>query len=63
MAHDSSKPSDRRTKPAHPSVTDSEAWKVNPSTETDADQGENAKVARERKVEENAPLTRQRPTR
>jgi hypothetical protein len=56
MAHNSSKPSDRNSKPAHPSVVDNEAWKVNPSAETNADEGLNAKTEKERKVEENAPL-------
>jgi hypothetical protein len=35
-----------------------EAWKTSPSTEVTSDQGENARVARERKVDENAPRTR-----
>jgi hypothetical protein len=56
MAHNSSKPSARNSKPAHPSMLDSEAWKVHPSGETTADEGLNAEIERKRKVEENAPL-------
>lgn len=59
MAHNSSKPSERNSQPAHPSATDNEAWKVNPSAETNADEGLNAKIEKERKVEENAPLKEQ----
>jgi hypothetical protein len=31
-------------------------WKTSPSTEVTADQGENARIERERKQQENAPL-------
>jgi hypothetical protein len=35
-----------------------ERWKASPSTEVTSEQGENARTARERKVEENAPRAR-----
>jgi hypothetical protein len=35
-----------------------EKWKTSPSTEVTSDQGENARVARERKIDENAPRNR-----
>jgi hypothetical protein len=35
-----------------------EKWKMSPSTEVTSDRGENARVARERKVDENAPRNR-----
>jgi hypothetical protein len=35
-----------------------EQWKTSPSTEVTSDQGENARVARERKIDENAPRNR-----
>lgn len=39
-------------------VTKEDAWKTSPSTEVTSDQGENARVARERKIDENAPHSR-----
>jgi hypothetical protein len=32
-----------------------EKWKTRPSTETNADDGENARTEREQKIEQNAP--------
>jgi hypothetical protein len=32
-----------------------EKWKTRPSTETNADEGENARTEREQKIEQNAP--------
>lgn len=43
---------------AHGGYADNERWKTSPSTETTSDEGENAKTARERKIEENAPHLR-----
>jgi hypothetical protein len=40
-----------------------EAWKTSPSTEVTSDQGENARVTRERKIDENAPRLRRRSRR
>jgi hypothetical protein len=40
-----------------------EQWKMSPSTEVTSDQGENARVARERKIDENAPRNRPRKPR
>jgi hypothetical protein len=35
-----------------------EKWKMSPSTEVTSDRGENARVARERQIDENAPRNR-----
>jgi hypothetical protein len=35
-----------------------EAWKTSPSTEVTSDQGENARLAHARKIDENAPRSR-----
>jgi hypothetical protein len=35
-----------------------EKWKMSPSTEVSSDEGENARVARERKIDENPPHKR-----
>jgi hypothetical protein len=35
-----------------------EKWKMSPSTEVTSDEGENARVARERTIDENAPRSR-----
>jgi hypothetical protein len=40
-----------------------EQWKMSPSTEVTSDEGENARLARERKIDENAPLKRRRKPR
>jgi len=40
-----------------------EKWKMSPSTEVTSDQGENARVARERRVDENAPRSQPRKPR
>ena len=37
-----------------------EQWKMSPTTEVTSDGGENARVARERKIDENAPRNRRR---
>jgi hypothetical protein len=39
-------------------VAKEDAWKTSPSTEVTSDEGENARVARERKIDENAPRSR-----
>lgn len=39
-------------------VRNEEAWKTSPSTEVTSDRGENARFARERKIDENAPRNR-----
>ena len=44
-------------------VQSEEKWKMSPSTEVTSDQGENARVARERKIDENAPRKRPRKPR
>jgi hypothetical protein len=44
-------------------LNNEEKWKMSPSTEVTSDKGENARVARERKIEENAPHTRRRKPR
>jgi hypothetical protein len=44
-------------------VRNEEAWKMSPSTEVTSDQGENARVARERKIDENAPRGRRHKAR
>jgi hypothetical protein len=57
MSSDSSKPSRINSQPPHTPQNEKaqEKWKSSPSTETNSDQGENARVERERKVDENAP--------
>jgi hypothetical protein len=60
------KPSDNRNsarmnrQPLHSSEEErkEEAWKTSPSTEVTSDQGENARAARDRKIDENAPRSR-----
>jgi hypothetical protein len=44
-------------------VRKEEAWKTSPSTEVRSDQGENERVARERRIEENTPGSRRRKSR
>jgi len=44
-------------------VGSEEAWKTSPSTEVTSDEGENARVARDRKLDENAPGSRRRKRR
>jgi hypothetical protein len=61
MSDNDSKPSRLNSEPAHPSVSDHEGWKTHPSAETTGDEGHNAEVERDRKVEENAPLRRRPP--
>jgi hypothetical protein len=57
MASKSSTPSRINSQPPHTPEREQaqEKWKTSPSTETTADQGENARIERERKQEENAP--------
>jgi hypothetical protein len=57
MASKSSTPSKINSQPAHTTGDDrgQERWKTRPSTEVTSDRGENAKRARERKHDENAP--------
>lgn len=65
------KPSENRNsarmnrKPLHSpeEVQSEDKWKMSPSTEVTSDQGENARVARERKIDENAPRNRSRKPR
>jgi hypothetical protein len=52
-------PSRRNSQAPHPSATDNESWKTHPSEETNADGGANAELERKRKVEENAPGSRE----
>jgi hypothetical protein len=61
MAHSSSDPSRMNQQRPHEGRGDDESWKTRPSTETTHDEGTNARVARERKVAENAPGTGQSP--
>ena len=61
MAHSSSDPSRMNQQSPHEGRGDDESWKTRPSTETTSDEGTNARVARERKVAENAPRTDARP--
>jgi hypothetical protein len=58
MANDT-RPPRRNSEPAHPSAMDDESWKTHPSVETNGDEGNNAKLERERKIEENAPRSRE----
>jgi hypothetical protein len=61
MAHSSSTPSNRRLKkPESPPNLD-ERWKTSPSTEVTSDQGQNARLARARKEDENTPRRRREP--
>jgi hypothetical protein len=57
MASKSSDPSRINSQPPHTreDTRREEKWKTSPSTETTSDGGENARRARERKVEENTP--------
>lgn len=55
MAHKSSTPGNRRFRKAESSPAVDERWKTSPSTEVTSDQGNNARVERERKREENLP--------
>ena len=57
MSSNTSKPSQINSQPPQTADDDhrSDKWKTSPSTETTADQGENARLARERKQQENAP--------
>ena len=57
MASNSSKPSDINSQPPHTPESEhaQDKWKTSPSTETTADDGENARIERERKQQENAP--------
>ena len=65
------RPSENRTsarmnrQPLHSAeqVRNEEKWKMSPSTEVTSDQGENARVAEERKIDENAPRNRRRKPR
>jgi hypothetical protein len=57
MASKSSTPSRINSQPPHTPESEhaQDKWKTSPSTETTADQGENARIERERKQQENAP--------
>lgn len=46
-----------KTQPPHTEKAEGtgEKWKTRPSTETTSDEGENARLAREHRAEENAP--------
>jgi hypothetical protein len=55
MAHNSSNPGNRRLGKPESSPALNERWKSSPSTEVTSDQGNNARVARQRKDEENVP--------
>jgi hypothetical protein len=46
-----------KTQPPHTAKGEAsqEKWKTRPSTETTSDEGENARLAREHRAEENAP--------
>ena len=46
-----------KTRPPHTDKGEAsqEKWKTRPSTETTLDEGENARLAREHRAEENAP--------
>ncbi len=46
----------------HEGPADDESWKTRPSTETTHDEGTNARVARERRVAENAPGSGRSPS-
>jgi len=61
MGHNSSDDSRMNKQRPHEGRTDDESWKTRPSTETTDDEGTNARVARERKVAENAPGAGQGP--
>jgi hypothetical protein len=56
MAHTSSTPGNRRLKSPESPPNRDERWKTSPSTEVTSDKGQNARLARERKHQENAPL-------
>jgi hypothetical protein len=60
MASRSSTPGTRNTTPPHTAEGERrrEHWKTSPSTETTSDEGENARLASHRKVEENTPKKR-----
>ncbi len=58
MGHKSSDPRRMNSQSPHAGEADDESWKTRPSTETTSDEGVNARVARERKVAENAPRGR-----
>ena len=60
MGHKSSDPERMNSQSPHAGHADDESWKTRPSTETTHEEGENARVARERKVAENAPDSRDR---
>ena len=50
-------PSNINSQPPHTPESEhaQDKWKTSPSTETTADDGENARIERERKQQENAP--------
>jgi hypothetical protein len=55
MASSKSKTAGTNGGSPHGGAADKDKWKTSPSTETTSDEGENAKIGRERKIEENAP--------
>lgn len=61
MGHNSSDDSRMNEQAPHEGRGDDESWKTRPSTETTSDEGTNARVARERKVAENAPGSGESP--
>jgi hypothetical protein len=60
MGHKSSDPRQINSQSPHTPETEDESWKTRPSIETAGDEGENARVAQERQIDENAPLRRDR---
>ena len=60
MASQKTKPSQRNSQPVHTKADDerSDKWKMSPSTEVTSDQGDNARLAQDRKIEENTPRSR-----
>jgi hypothetical protein len=55
MARESSTPRNRRLRKVEASPALDERWKTTPSTEVTSDEGNNARVERRRKSEENLP--------